>query len=202
LSHIVANWGYLAVAVFVLAESLGVPGPGETALIVAAAYAGHTHRLSPYLLFGVAAGSSVLGGQLGFLIGRHGGYRLAQRYGHKVRLDERRLKPGRYLFDRYGARLVFFGRFVTVLRAWAAFFAGTAQMDGPRFAAANAAGALLWAGVWTTAAYLAGDAVARGSKTATFALLGLGVVVLGGSMLLVRRREQELMLRAEAAYPD
>lgn len=202
MTHLVSSWGYLAVALFVMSESLGIPVPGETALVLAAAYAGHSHRLSPYLIFAVGAVSSIAGGQLGYLVGRLGGYRLAQRYGPRIRLDERRLKLGRYLFDSYGARLVFFGRFVTVLRAWAAFFAGTAQMDGRRFAAANAAGAALWAGVWTTAAYSAGAAVTRASGPAAWVLIALGVVVLGGSTLLVRRREQELTLRAEAAYPE
>ena len=116
MTHLVDTWGYWAVALFVLAESFGVPLPGETALIVAGAYAGHSHRLSPWLIFVVAAVSAVVGGELGYVLGRFGGYRLVQRWGHKVRLDERKLRISRYLFDAHGSKVVFFGRFVTILR--------------------------------------------------------------------------------------
>ena len=66
-------------------------------------------------------------------MGREGGYRLLRRYGRSIRLEERRLKLGQYLFLRHGGKVVFFGRFVAVLRAWAAFLAGTNRMPWPRF---------------------------------------------------------------------
>lgn len=97
---------------------------------------------------------------------------------------------------------MFSGRFVTVLRAWAAIFAGTASMDPTRFAVADTGGAVLWAGICTTASYLAGNALTRTSGPAAWVLVGLGLIVLGTSSLLVRRREWEPMIRAEAAYPD
>jgi membrane protein DedA with SNARE-associated domain len=52
----------------------------------------------------------------------------SRRYGRYIRLEERRLKLGQYLFLRHGGKVVFFGRFVAVLRAWAAFLAGTKRM--------------------------------------------------------------------------
>lgn len=82
------------------AEGLGIPLPGETALVIASIYAGATHRLSPWLIFAVAAAGAVLGDNIGFWIGVKGGYRLARRYGPKVRLDERKLKVARYLSAR------------------------------------------------------------------------------------------------------
>jgi membrane protein DedA with SNARE-associated domain len=115
------------------AESLGIPLPGETALILAGTYAGHTHRLSPWLIFLVAAAAAIIGDNIGYWIGDKGGYRLARRYGPKVRLDEHKLKIARYLFDRYGDRVVFFGRFVSVLRTYAAFLAGVSRMRWRRF---------------------------------------------------------------------
>ena len=53
-SHLIASYGYGAVFALVTAESLGIPLPSETALIIAAAYAGHTHHLSPWIIFAVA----------------------------------------------------------------------------------------------------------------------------------------------------
>jgi membrane protein DedA with SNARE-associated domain len=99
--------------VFVLVgiESLGIPLPGETAVIVAGGYAGSTHKLSPWLIFAVAA-AAIAGDNIGYWIDDKGGYQLARRYGRKVRLDEQKLKIARYLFDRHGVNVVFFGRFV------------------------------------------------------------------------------------------
>ncbi len=57
---------------------------------------------------------------MGFWVGREGGFRLLRRYGRYIRLDERKLKLGLYLFRRHGGKVVFFGRFVAVLRMWAA----------------------------------------------------------------------------------
>jgi membrane protein DedA with SNARE-associated domain len=65
-----------------------------------------------------------LPGETGFALGNKGRERLIRRYGHYIRLDEQKLKVGRYLFDRHGAKAVFFGRSVSILRTYAAFLAG------------------------------------------------------------------------------
>jgi membrane protein DedA with SNARE-associated domain len=201
VTHLVDTYGYWAVFFFVGAESLGVPLPGETALIVAGTYAGHTHRLSPWLIFAVAAAAAIIGDNIGYWIGDKGGYRLARRYGSKVRLDERKLKIARYLFDRHGAKVVFFGRFVSVLRTYAAFLAGTSRMRWRRFLPANAAGGIVWAAIYTTAAYLAGNALQRASGTITWVLVGAAVAAIVVVLLLLRHQTGRLAARAEAAYP-
>ena len=201
IGSLIESYGYLAVFVLVGAESLGVPLPGETALITAAIYAGHTHRLNPWLIFLVASAAAIIGDNIGYWIGDKGGYRLARRYGSKVRLDERKLKIARYLFDRHGGKVVFFGRFVSVLRTYAAFLAGTSKMRWRRFLPANAAGGIVWAAVWTLAAYLAGNALQRASGTINLILVGAAVAGIVAAILLVRRQTGKLADRAEAAYP-
>ena len=201
IGSLIESYGYLAVFVLVGAESLGVPLPGETALITAAIYAGHTHRLNPWLIFLVASAAAIIGDNIGYWIGDKGGYRLARRYGSKVRLDERKLKIARYLFDRHGGKVVFFGRFVSVLRTYAAFLAGTSKMRWRRFLPANAAGGIVWAAVWTLAAYLAGNALQRASGMINLILVGAAVAGIVAAILLVRRQTGKLADRAEAAYP-
>ncbi len=201
LSHLIATYGYEAVFALVTAESLGIPLPSETALIIAAAYAGHTHHLSPWILFAVALVGAVTGDNIGYLIGRQGGYRLARRYGPKVRLDERKLKIVRYLFDRYGGKVVFFGRFVSVLRTYAAFLAGANRMRWRRFLAANATGAIAWAGTCTLAAYLAGGTLQSLSGTIDLIIGGTAGLIIAAALLTLRRQASRLALRAEAAYP-
>jgi membrane protein DedA with SNARE-associated domain len=201
IHQLIATNGYWVLFVLVAIESLGVPLPGETALVVAGTFAGTTHHLNPWLIWIVASAAAIIGDNIGYWIGDKGGYALARRYGHKVRLDEPKLKIARYLFDRHGAKVVFFGRFVSVLRTYAAFLAGTSKMRWRLFLPANAAGGIVWAGVYTLVSYLAGAALQRASSTITWALVGAAIIAIGAAVLLVRRQANRLAVRAEAAYP-
>jgi membrane protein DedA with SNARE-associated domain len=201
IGSIIESYGYWAVFGLVTAESLGIPLPAETALIVASIYAGQSHRLSPWLIWAVASAGAIVGDNIGFWIGDKGGYALARRYGPKVRLDERKLKPARYLFDQHGGKVVFFGRFVSILRAYAAFLAGVSKMRWHIFLVANAAGGILWAAIYTFAAYLAGAAFERLSKTLNIVLLIGGVIAIVAALLAVRHQFAKFADRAEEAYP-
>ena len=158
----IQTYGYWAVFLAVGLESLGVPIPGETTLIAAALYAGSTHRLNFVTLGIVAAAAAIVGDNIGYLIGRFGGYRLLRRYGHYVRVDEAKLKVGRYLFDRHGGKVVFFGRFISVLRTYAAFLAGVNMMVWRRFLLYNAAGGIALGGGGHGQRVPAGDGGAPG----------------------------------------
>ena len=89
-------------------------------------------------MIAAAIAGAVVGDNIGFGIGWFGGYPLLRRFGKYVRLDEPKLKVGRYIFMRHGAKVVFFGRFVSVLRTYAAFLAGTNRMHWSASSIANA----------------------------------------------------------------
>ncbi|MDQ6782690.1 MAG: DedA family protein [Actinomycetota bacterium] len=201
MNHLISTYGYVAVALLVGGESLGVPLPGETILILAAIYAGRTHHLSVWAIFLVAAGAAIAGDNIGFWLGDRGGYRLLHRYGHYVRLDESKIKVGRYIFDRHGGKVVFFGRFVTVLRTYAAFLAGTNRMAWRRFLVYNAAGGIVWVAVYTFVAYVAGDTLRRASGTINLTLGAAAVVGAAIGFVVIRRHAGKLTERAERAYP-
>jgi membrane protein DedA with SNARE-associated domain len=199
--HLVATYGYTGVGVLVGLESLGVPLPGETVLIAAATYAGTTHHLSVWGIFAVAVAGAVLGDNLGFWIGDAGGYRLLRRWGHYLHIDEPKIKVGRYVFERHGAKVVFFGRFVSVLRTYAAFLAGTARMRWRRFLPFNLAGGIVWSAVYTFGAYWAGSTLTRVSGTLDVVLGVVALAVVVAVVVVVRRRVDQLVDTAEAAYP-
>jgi membrane protein DedA with SNARE-associated domain len=201
LGHLISTYGYGAVFVLVAVESLGIPLPGETILITAAIYAGSTHRLSPWLLWAVAAAAAVVGDNIGFWIGDKGGYRLLRRYGRYIRVRETEVKVGRLIFDRHGGKVVFFGRFVSVLRTYAAFLAGTLKMRWRRFSLFNVAGGIVWSGIYTWASYGAGHAIQNVSHTATIVLGVVAAVVVVAAIVVVRRKAKNLEAEAEAAYP-
>ena len=201
LTHLLATYGYLAVLLFVAIESTGIPFPGETMLLVAAIDAGTTHQLSIVLVIVAAASGAILGDNLGFWVGREGGYRLLRRFGRYIRLEERRLKLGQYLFLKHGGKVVFFGRFVAVLRAWAAFLAGTNRMPWPRFLLFNAAGGIVWATFYGLGGYLLGDNIHRLVGPLGIVLLVLAVLLIIVGLIVVRRNESRLADEAERALP-
>src|SRR5437588_11384316 len=90
LGNFLATYGYWAVLTFVAIESTGIPFPGETMLIFASIYAGTTHRLSIFWVIAAAASGAILGDNIGYSVGREGGYRLLRRYGRYIRLVERK----------------------------------------------------------------------------------------------------------------
>jgi membrane protein DedA with SNARE-associated domain len=201
VNHLVTSFGYWAVFTLVGLESLGIPLPGETVLIAAGTYAGHTHRLSVWALFAVAAAAAIIGDNIGFWIGAKGGYRLLRRYGRYIRFDESKIKVGRYVFDRHGGKVVFLGRFVSVLRTYAAFLAGTNRMRWPAFLVFNAAGGIVWAAVYSFGSYFAGNTLRRTSGTVSIVVgivAGVAIVV---AILVLRRQAHRLGAVAEDAYP-
>jgi membrane protein DedA with SNARE-associated domain len=198
---VLGRFGYAAVFGFIAIESLGIPLPGEIMLIAAALYAGTTHQLAIGVIIVVAALAAIVGNAIGFGLGHWGGYRLLVRYGRYIRLHEGRIKLARYLFRQHGGKVVFFGRFVAVLRTYAAFLAGTARMPWPRFLVFNVLGGVVWATGYGTGAYLAGSQIHRLSGPVDLALAGAAVLVVVALILVLRAKEKELTARAEEAMP-
>jgi len=197
LDHLLASYGYVAVFVFVAVESLGVPLPGETMVIAAGIYAGATHHLQIGLVAAVAAAAAILGDNVGYGLGYWGGHELLERYGKYVRINQRRIKLGQYVFQRHGGKVVFFGRFISILRTYAAFLAGTNRMPWLRFALFNAAGGIIWSCIYAFAAYFLGGAIERLSAPVDIALGVVGAVVVVGFVVYLRRNERRLEDKAE-----
>ena len=201
MTNLVAQYGYLAVLVIVGLESTGVPLPGETTLVAAALYAGATHNLNIVGVVIAAAVGAILGDNLGYLIGHWGGYRLLIRYGRYIRLSEKRIKIARYLFLRYGGEVVFFGRFTAILRAYAAFLAGTTRMPWRRFLFFNAAGGIAWATIYGGGAYLLGRQIERLSGPFEIVFVAAAVIAIVVGALIVQRQEERLAVAAEKVFP-
>jgi len=202
LLDLLATYGYVAVFFFIAIESTGIPFPGETMLITAAIYAGHTHRLNIILVISFAAAGAIIGDNLGYAVGHWGGYRLLRRYGRFIRLHEKRLKLGQYLFLQHGGKVVFFGRFISILRTYAAFLAGTNRMPWWRFFVFNAAGGIVWATVFGTSAYVLGTQIHNLSQTASIVGGILAAIAIVVFFVFLRRNEERLMAEADAALPE
>ncbi len=203
LTLLLVTYGYWCVAVIIALESLGIPLPGETTLVMAALYAAATHNMDIVLVVVAASAGAVIGGNMGFWIGRNVGYPLVLRHGRAIGLHPGRLKLGQYLFQLHGGKVVFFGRFVALLRILAAFLAGTNRMPFARFFVYNLTGGILWAAVFGFGAYLLGDQVQR--LFGGVGVVGLVIILVVGviaATLFLHRHEARLQLEAERALPD
>jgi len=195
LHQLMTTYGLWALFGIVALESMGLPLPGETALVSAALYGGATGHFQLWEVIAVAATAAILGDTAGYWIGRTLGFRLLARYGRHVRITEERLKIGRYLFRRHGGKIVFFGRFVALLRVLAALLAGANHMPWPRFFAMNAAGGLAWAASFATAAYVFGDRVSRLEGPIAIGLLAIVALGIAAALLTAHRYERRVMDR-------
>ena len=202
VQDLVHTYGLWLVFALVMLESAGLPLPGETALVSAAIFAGTTHGLGIGWVVGVAALAAVVGDNFGYLIGRTAGLRLLARYGRYVALDEARLQVGQYLFLRHGGKIVFFGRFVAFLRAFAALLAGANRMRWPKFLVMNALGGMCWATLFGLGAYLFGRGIDAIAGPASMAFLGVGAVLAVAGIVFFRRHERELQERARLAIVE
>lgn len=201
VNHLLQSYGYWAVFGLVLLETTGVPSPGESALVAAGAYAGATHKLSIVVVIGAACAAAILGDNLGFWIGREGGWRLLRRYGKVLHVEDWMLKVGAYIFRRHGSKIVFFGRFIPILRTWGALLAGVNRYPWGKFLVWNAAGGIGWAVLWGMLAYAFGDALERMETTASLAALGIAVVISIVTGIIVKRRAEDLRECAEREFP-
>jgi membrane protein DedA with SNARE-associated domain len=200
LHEFIATYGYFAIFLIVAMESAGIPMPGETVLVTAAILAGQG-TLWIYGVIGAAAAGAIIGDNCGYWVGREFGFPLAYRYGRYVRLDERRLKLGQYLFLKHGGKIVFFGRFVAVLRAFAAFLAGVNRFNWEKFFLYNATGGIVWASVFGAGGFLLGRAFENYARPVGFAALIAAVVGSIFAARFIRYHEQALEEEAERTFP-
>ena len=177
IQPLVAQYGLYAVFLIVMLESAGLPLPGETALVLAAIFAGMTGQLDIVHVIATAAAGAIVGENIGFMVGRRFGLPLVKRYGAMVGLDDRRLAFGQHMFARHGAKIVFFGRFIAILRIFAALLAGVNHYSWRAFLFYNAAGGIVWASAFGVGGYVFGDAVHR--VAGPIGMIGLGFAVVG-----------------------
>ena len=179
MTQLLLDYGLVLVFLFVAVESAGVPIPGETVLITAAVLANPEHHHYS-LLSVIVVGSlgAIVGDNVGYALGRYGGRPLLDRWGFVRRYAERALPPSERFFAKHGAKAVFFGRFIAVLRVTAAWLAGLSHMSWWRFFAWNAAGGIIWATGVSLLAYWAGKAVAE--AVGKYGLYGAIVVLVVG----------------------
>jgi membrane protein DedA with SNARE-associated domain len=194
---------YLVVGVIIGLESLGIPLPGEIALVSAALLSTREHLdISPVWVGVAATTGAIIGDSIGYSIGRRFGMPLFERLSRRF---PKHFGPGhvalaKQLFNRWGVGAVFFGRFIALLRILAGPLAGALRMSYPKFLLANATGAVFWAGGTTAVVYFLGLAAER--WLARFSWVALVVAVIAGIAMtrLLKARTGALIAQLEAEH--
>lgn len=189
---------YIFIGLIIGVESMGVPLPGEIALVSASLLAA-AGAVDPWWVAGAAATGAIIGDSVGYAIGRRGGRSLLVRLGRRFpkHLGPPHLAHAERLFARWGVWAVFFGRFVALLRILAGPLAGALHVPYRRFLLANAGGGLLWAFGTVFALYSLGQVAERWLKGFSWVGLVLAVVAGVGTTVLLKRRAR----RAAAEPP-
>ena len=201
LQNLVSAHGYWVIALIVGLESMGIPLPGETILVLAAIYAAADPTFNIWFVIGAAAVGSIMGDNLGYWIGKRYAYALLVRYGRHIGMSAPRIKLGQYLFREHGGMVVFLGRFVALLRILAAFLAGVNRMRWRTFLVANAAGAILWAATFGFGGYFFGKLLFQLHHAVAVVVFVLALAGFFGIGYLIHRYEQRLIDAAELALP-
>jgi membrane protein DedA with SNARE-associated domain len=181
--------GYPAAGLGILIESAGIPFPGETLLLAAAAWAAARHHsIVLVILFGFIG--ATVGADIGYYLGYRGGRPFMERFGAIFRVRPEHIARAELFFARHGDRAILAARFVLGLRTWASMLAGMAHMPFWRFQLFSAIGGLAWATVIGIAGYLLGsnlgliEAVVRGVGIGGLAIVVIVVIL----ALLAQRR--------------
>lgn len=188
-------FGYPAIAFFVMIECIGIPIPGETMLLLASFYAASDPQLNIVAVIASAAFGAILGDNIGYYIGRTGGRAFVARFGRYFFVRMEHLDAAERFFNRHGAKTVFFGRFVSILRIFSSFLAGMNHMSWRTFMLYNGLGGIIWATYAGLLGYIAGhyfhqhfDQVEKLASTIGWLGFVLVALIVIGAIILVKRR--------------
>ncbi|WP_405009322.1 DedA family protein [Kitasatospora sp. NBC_01539] len=190
---------YALVGLIIGLESLGIPLPGEIALVTASLLSARG-VVSPWWVAGCAIAGAVIGDSIGYSIGRRGGKPLFERLGRRFpkHFGPDHLATAERSFQKWGMWAVFFGRFIALLRIFAGPLAGALRMPYWKFLLANVFGGIVWAGGTTLLVYQVGKVAEQWLKSFSWVGLVLAALVGAGSAWIMKRRAA----KSRAAHPE
>jgi membrane protein DedA with SNARE-associated domain len=210
--HLVQTWMatlppfaiYALVGLVIGLESMGIPLPGEFALVGASLLA-TTGLTDPWLVGLAGSIGAIVGDSVGYVVGRRGGRGILERFGRRFprHFGPAHLAQAERVFQRHGVWAVFFGRFVALLRILAGPLAGALRVPYPTFLIANAAGGIVWAYGTSFAIFYAGQAAERWLKQFSWLALVIAIVAgLATTMYLKRKATRHLREEPETSSTE
>ncbi|GLV54849.1 membrane protein [Dictyobacter sp. S3.2.2.5] len=198
--------GYPAIALFIMIECIGIPIPGETMLLLASFYAATDSRLQIPIVIACAAFGAIMGDNIGYYVGRTGGRTFVSRFGRYFFIKLNHLDYAERFFQRHGAKTVFFGRFISILRIFSAFLAGVNRMEWRTFLVYNGLGGVIWATYVGLLGYIAGhyfhehfDQVESMARTVGWVGFAIAIIITVAAVIFVKKRIAHTIASSEVA---
>jgi membrane protein DedA with SNARE-associated domain len=201
-AHVQAWYVYGGVFGAALIQSLGIPFPTVVVLVAAAVYASTVSTVSLVVLIAATILGGLIGSSVAFALGLRMGERVLGFAWRHLHLSERKVKLGIYLLERYDWQILVMGRFVSVIRPFQGYLAGSVRLTWRVFLLFTGIGLALWASVYALGAYLFGSNFTSVRDTAVGkVVVGLVVVVVVCGAVLLYRSMERLEEEAERVMP-
>jgi membrane protein DedA with SNARE-associated domain/rhodanese-related sulfurtransferase len=176
--------GYSLLFAFVLAEQLGLPIPSTPLLLASGALAG-LGKMNPLLVWTLAVVASLAGDTLWFALGRRRGYSILNLFCRVSLEPDTCVQKTQASYGKHGVAWLLFAKFVPGLSTIAPPMAGLFKVAPWKFLAMDAAGSLLWSGVYIAAGWWFRDQLEVAALYLARLGSGLVVVLIGGLLLYV-----------------
>jgi membrane-associated protein len=158
LSTLLSGWlGYSALFAVVFAETgllLGFFLPGDSLLFTVGVVAG-AGQLNIVLVNLLLMGAAVIGDTVGYWLGRKAGPHIFNRPDSRWFRREHLMRTHEF-YEKYGGKTIVYARFIPIIRTFAPFVAGVAEMNYLHFVSFNVFGGIGWVFLMTMLGYKLG----------------------------------------------
>jgi membrane-associated protein len=159
LTTTLSGWpAYATLFAIVFAETgllIGFLLPGDSLLFVVGVIAG-AGGLNIWLINGLLIVAAILGDATGYLLGKRAGPAIFNRPDSRF-FKQEHLRKTQAFYEKHGGKTIIYARFIPIIRTFAPFVAGVAQMSYARFASFNVFGGIGWVASMTLLGYFIGD---------------------------------------------
>jgi membrane protein DedA with SNARE-associated domain len=200
-NSLIDKYGYFAVLLLVGLEATGIPVPGEITLVSAGVYSAETHHLNIFLVVIFASLGGILGVNLGYFIGKKGGFPLVRKIGKVIRLTDDRLKVARYMLEEHGAAILIAGRFISLLRSLLGLICGIVKMRFRKFFFLNAIAVIAWSSLYGFGSYYFDSVLNKLNKVVTYVAIPVVIIAIIAVIVIMKKNEAKFSERANERFP-
>lgn len=158
LSTAMSGWaGYALLFAIVFSETgllVGFFLPGDSLLFTVGVVAG-AGQLDLVTINVLLMAAAVIGDGVGYFLGRRAGPHIFSRPDSRW-FKREHLERTHAFYEKHGGKTIIYARFIPIIRTFAPFVAGVAEMSYARFLSFNVFGGIGWVALMTTLGYTLG----------------------------------------------
>lgn len=156
---VIERIGEVGVGLLIAAENVFPPIPSE-AILPFAGFSASEGEINAVLAWVAATIGALAGAYVLYGVGALIGYERLQELADKrwfILFGRSDLERGERFFERHGQQIIFFGRFVPLVRSIVSVPAGWSRMPLPRFTVLTVAGSAIWNAAFIAIGYQLGE---------------------------------------------